>query len=127
MRDRADLPQAHLALGIEVALAARLAAAGLVQQAEAETGDRARIGAAFQMIVLMLLDRAVEIETEIGPAIERVGRSVGIGQLWRDRGDLRQRRQREFRRGEEQVAIAALEARFGLQPCLLYTSPSPRD
>ena len=115
MRYRPYLPQAHLAIGIEVALAARPAASGFVEQAEAEGCDCAAIGAAFEMFALMILDRAVEIETEIGPAIERIGGHVGIGMRGAVRHDLRQCGQRHVGRRKQQVPIAALETRFGFE------------
>ncbi len=62
VRDRADLPQAHFAVGGDVRLAARHAAAGGVEHAQPEGGQRAGIGPAFQMLVLMIANRAVEIE-----------------------------------------------------------------
>ncbi len=73
MRDRPDLAQAHLAIARNVALAPRHPAAGGVEQAKPEGGDRARIGTAFEMVALVAADRAVEIEAQIGAAVERVG------------------------------------------------------
>ena len=55
------------------------AAAGRVEQAEAEGGDRPAVGSAFEVFALVVLDRAVEIEAEVGAAIERVGRHVLVG------------------------------------------------
>ena len=68
------------------------------------------------MLALVLADRAVEIEAEIGAAIERVGGRGGIGTGRVELRDAGQGGEREFGRGEEQVAIAALEADLGLEP-----------
>lgn len=74
MRDRADLAQAHFAVGTDVRLAARDAAPCRVEQSETEGGHRPRIGAAGKMLALMFLDRAVEIEAEVGAVVEGVRR-----------------------------------------------------
>jgi hypothetical protein len=87
VRDRPDLPQAHFAVGRKVRLAARDAAAGGIEQSEPERGDRARVGPALEVRALVVADRAVEVEAEVGAAVERVGRRVGIGLGRAQRGD----------------------------------------
>ena len=72
MWDRPDLTQIHLAVGGEIGLAARFAAAGLVQQPKPESGDRAGIGARSEMIALHAPDAAIIIEAEIGAVVKGI-------------------------------------------------------
>ena len=115
VRDRADLPQAHLAFRGNVGLAARDAAAGGIEQAQPECGDRAGVCAAVEMRPLVLLDRAIEIEAEVGPAIERIGRGFGIGFGRAELGKAGEGGESQLGRREEQIAVTALEADFGLE------------
>ena len=70
----------------------------------------------------MLLDRAVEIEAQVRAAVEGIDRHICVRKFGRQRRDLREGGECQFRPGEEQVAIPALETRFGLQP-----DPGPRE
>ncbi|KAH2807962.1 hypothetical protein KXV85_006141, partial [Aspergillus fumigatus] len=65
MRDGADLAQRHRAVRGHIALAAALAAAGIIEQAEAKGGQRAAVGRTGQMALLNPADRAVEVEGEV--------------------------------------------------------------
>ena len=122
----ADLAQAHGAVGGKVALAAAFAAAGVVQQPQAKGGERPAVGAAGQMVLLHPANGAIEIEAEVGAAIEWIGRRIGVGFGQRRLGKTGEGGQRQFRRAEEQIAIAALKAHLRLQPQPGADEASPR-
>src|SRR5690242_7290726 len=114
-RDSADLSQRHVPFAGKVALPARNAAAGRIEQTKAEGGHRASICAALEVRDLVVADGPVEIEAQVGATIERVGRCIDVGLVRVQGGDPAERGQRQLGRVEKQVAVAALEADFGLQ------------
>ena len=114
MGDRADLPQAHRTVGVEIGLAARHAAAGHFQHAQPERGDRARIGRAAQIVALHAADRAIEIEAEIGAIIERIAGVFARQQALR-LGNPGQRGKRQIVIAEKQITVAALKADLGFK------------
>ena len=113
VRDGADLAQVHIAVGRQVRLAARFAAAGFVEQAEAEGGDGAGVAARGEEVALHPADTAIEIQGEVGARVE----GIGFGRQGRafDLGNAGQHRQRQGVRAERQEAVAALEADLGFE------------
>ncbi len=126
VRDRADLAQAHLAVGVDIALTARHAAAGGIEQPQPERGNGAGIGAAGEVIALMILHRAIEIEADVGAVVKRISGRGEIGFRRAQLGNAGEGGKRQFRRGEEQVAITALKANLGFQPDACASKPPPR-
>ena len=122
----ANLAQGHGAVGGKVALAAALAAAGVVQQAEPEGGEGAAVGAAGQMILLHPSDGAIEIEGQVCAAIEGIGRRIGVGFGWGCFGKAGEGGQCQLWRAEKQIAIAALKTHLRFQPQASPHKASPR-
>jgi len=97
-----------------IGLPRRRARSGAVQQPRPEGAEQRGIAGVLHQLRDLAADGGEEIGAEIGLGIDRVGLGGrrGEGVL----GDARDRRGGELRRAEQQVAVAALEARLLPQP-----------